>query len=303
MCGIVGLLLRKDGLRPALGEMTLPMFHCMAERGPDSAGLAVWNPPQGGSVRRYSLFSFDRGIDWTHLGATFEAETGTKGKIESVDNHAVLTAEMAPDAFTAWVERHRQRILLLSAGRAVDVYKDMGNPVEIAGRYKFGAIRGTHAIGHTRMATESAISPAHAHPYTAGEDFCLVHNGSLSNPYMTRRRLEAKGLRFQTDNDTEAACRLIEWRLREGDTLERAVGSAIEALDGFYTLLMATPDTMVLVRDAFACKPGVVAETDDYVAVASEFRSLAELPGIAGAKIYEPDPEVIYTWTLPSTAA
>src|SRR5262249_20371920 len=159
-------------------------------------------------------------------------------------------------------------------------FKDEGHPREIAERYQFSKLNATHAVGHTRMATESAVSPAHAHPFTAGEDFCLVHNGSLSNPYSIRRKLERKGIEFETDNDTEACCRFIEWRLRSGDSLEEAIEKSSQELDGFFTFLMATADKMLLVRDAFACKPAVVAETDGYVAVSSEFRSLAHLPDI-----------------------
>jgi glutamate synthase domain-containing protein 1 len=187
---------------------------------------------------------------------------------------------------------------LLSAGRSIDVYKDEGHPEQIARRYSFSSLQGTHAVGHTRMATESAVSPAHAHPFTAGEDFCLVHNGSLSNPYSIRRKLEKRGVRFETDNDTEAACRFLEWRMREGDTLEQALELAFGELDGFYTLLMATADKLVLVRDAFACKPAVVAETDAYVAISSEYRALAHLPGVKEARIFEPAPEQIYSWTI-----
>ena len=110
--------------------------------------------------------------------------------------------------------------------------------------------------------------------------------------------LEAKGIHFETDNDTEAACRFLEWRMSEGDTLEDALKTAFAELDGFYTLLMATSDKIVLVRDAFACKPAVVAETDDYVAIASEFRSLAHLPGVHNARLFEPMPEEIYAWNV-----
>jgi amidophosphoribosyltransferase len=148
------------------------------------------------------------------------------------------------------------------------------------------------------MATESAVSPAHAHPFTAGEDFCLVHNGSLSNPNSVRQTLERKGIEFETDNDTEAGCRFLEWRLREGDTLEEAIETSFSALDGFFTFLMATSEKMVLVRDAFACKPAVVAETGDYIAVASEFRALAHLPDIKSANVFEPMPEQIYSWSV-----
>jgi amidophosphoribosyltransferase len=148
------------------------------------------------------------------------------------------------------------------------------------------------------MATESQVSPAHAHPFTAGEDFCLVHNGSLSNPYSLRRLLEEEDLEFETDNDSEAACRFLQWRMRKGDTIEQALGSAFEKIDGFYTFLIGTANQMVLVRDPFACKPAVVAETDQYVAISSEFRSLAHLPGVAEANIFEPLPEQIYVWRV-----
>jgi glutamate synthase domain-containing protein 1 len=146
------------------------------------------------------------------------------------------------------------------------------------------------------MATETAVTPARAHPFTAGEDFCLVHNGSLSNPYSVRRKLEPLGIKFETDNDTEAACRFLEWRMREGDGLETALEKGFDELDGFYTFLMGTRDELALVRDAFSCKPAIVAETDDYVAISSEFRSLAKLPGVKNANIFEPKPEQIYIW-------
>ena len=109
---------------------------------------------------------------------------------------------------------------MLSVGRSIEVYKDEGTPAELTERYQFATLTGSHAVGHTRMATESAVSPPHAHPFTAGEDFSLVHNGSLSNPYMLRRMLEAEGTAFETDNDTEAACRFMEWRMRGATILE-----------------------------------------------------------------------------------
>jgi glutamate synthase domain-containing protein 1 len=187
-------------------------------------------------------------------------------------------------------------VVVLSQGHRIELYKDTGAPGSIAERYGFAKRAGSHAVGHTRMATESAVTPAHAHPFTAGEDFCLVHNGSLSNPYRVRRRLEPLGIHFETDNDTEAACRFLEWRMREGDGIEAALTRGFEELDGFFTFLIGTRDGMSLVRDPFACKPAIVAETDDYVAVASEFRSLAHLPGVSKAKLFEPQPRTIYHW-------
>ena len=209
-----------------------------------------------------------------------------------------LTTSISPEKVRSWLAENFPELHLLAVGRSIELYKDEGHPAEIAARYRFSQLTGTHAVGHTRMATESAVTPAHAHPYTAGEDFCLVHNGSLSNPWSLRRMLEKKGIHFETDNDTEAACRFLEWRMSQGDTLEEALQKAFTELDGFYTLLMATADKMVLVRDAFACKPAIIGETKDYVAVSSEFRSLAHLPGIHQARLFEPVPEEIYSWNV-----
>jgi len=296
MCGIVGLLIKNPSLRPALGEMISPMLVCMGDRGPDSAGLAVFSEPVAGAMRRYSIYDPGGKLAWPDFQEHCRQELGVEGRLFPRGNHAVLQAVLPADRLKPWLAAAYPHLHVLSVGRSIDVYKDMGHPREIAQRYRFPQMPGSHAVGHTRMATESAVSPAHAHPFTAGEDFCLVHNGSLSNPHSIRRKLEKRGIRFETDNDTEAACRFLEWRMSEGDTLEQAIAQAFIELDGFYTLLMATADKLVLVRDAFACKPAVAAETDDYVAIASEFRSLAHLPGIKDAKLFEPAPERIYSW-------
>ena len=257
--------------------------------------LPGWGRSVGGDS---ACFAASRGFDWLKLGKAFERDTACEGNLSWIENHGRLVSSIAPETLGEWLAREFPSVHLLSVGRSIEVYKDMGHPAEIARRYGFSGIAASHCVGHTRMATESAVSPAHAHPFTAGEDFCLVHNGSLSNPWSLRRRLEKRGVDFETDNDTEAACRFLEWRMREGESLEDALKAAFIELDGFYTLLMATAEKVVLVRDAFACKPAVVAETDDYVAVSSEFRSLAHLPGIRSADLFEPAPEEIYSWSL-----
>jgi glutamate synthase domain-containing protein 1 len=298
MCGIIGLLMKNKADQASLGRLMTPMFDCMAERGPDSAGLAVFEPPVAAGLRRFNLFAAERTCDWGTLFADFQKQTGASFQFVALENHAVLVSSVDPATLRNWLAECAPSHHLLSVGRQIDVYKDEGHPSEIARRYHFAELAGSHCVGHTRMATESAVSPAHAHPFTAGEDFCLVHNGSLSNPYMLRRKLEAQGLHFETDNDTEAACRFIEWRMQQGQDLDQALHTAFVELDGFYTLLIATNDQMTLVRDAFACKPAVVAETDRYVAISSEFRSLAHLPGVETANIFEPLPEVIYSWKV-----
>lgn len=297
MCGIVGLLLKNPALRPRLGELMVPMLIGMTERGPDSAGLAVFTEPDGLDYK-LSLYAGTHRVDWDSLLAQVRAALPGEHELRVASNHAVLTTGAAPEMAEQWIEANVPEVTVLSVGRSIDLYKDTGAPAQVAERYGFSGLRGTHLVGHTRMATESAVTPAHAHPFTAGHDFCLVHNGSLSNPHLVRRKLEPYGIAFETDNDTEAACRYFEWRLREGDDLATAVRRGFEELDGFYTFLMGTQDELALVRDAFACKPAIVAETDDYVAVASEFRSLSHLPGVRHAKLFEPKPQEVYSWRI-----
>jgi glutamate synthase domain-containing protein 1 len=298
MCGIVGLLVKKPQLRESLGELMVPMLIGMSDRGSDSAGLAVFTQTLAQSERKYSLYSGGNDFNWAGLAENFQTHFGVTPDIETQANHAVLICDIAPNVVKQWFKQYHPQLHILSVGRTIDLYKDTGKPADVATRYHFKSLKGSHLVGHTRMATESAVTPAHAHPFTAGEDFCLVHNGSLSNANQIRRKLEPRGIHFETDNDTEAACRFLEWRMGEGDDLETALKQGFEELDGFYTFLMGTADKLALVRDAFACKPAIVAETNDYVAIASEFRSLAHLPDVNHAHIYEPAPEEMYVWTV-----
>lgn len=295
MCGIVGLLVRRPPLRERLGELMVPMLIGMTERGPDSAGLAVFGNPVGPDERKISLYCADPAFSWGRL-ADEAAERFEGVSLEVNANHGTLKTSSSPKAVVDWLKEAYPDVHVLSVGRSIDLYKDIGTPAAVAERYAFKDFTGSHVVAHTRMATESAVTLENAHPYTAGEDWCIVHNGSLSNPNSIRRKLEKQGIVFDGDCDTEAASRYLEWRLREGDDLQQAIGRAFNEFDGFYTFLMGTADTLALVRDPFACKPAVVAEHEDYVAVASEFRSLAHLPGVKHAHIFEPRPAEIYAW-------
>ena len=262
MCGIVGLLVKKPGLRASLGKLMVPMLTGMTERGPDSAGLAVYTTPVSARQRKLSLYSGQHAIDWSALLERIGEVFAGEHDVVTHGNQAVLTTDADADALVPWLKRNEPLVAVLSVGQSIDLYKDVGAPADIARRYEFEALEGSHLVAHTRMATESAVTPAHAHPFTAGRDFCLVHNGSLSNPHLVRKHLEPLGIEFETDNDTEAACRFFEWRLREGDDLRQAVAQGFRELDGFYTFLMGTRNEMLIVRDAFACKPAVIAESD-----------------------------------------
>jgi glutamate synthase domain-containing protein 1 len=275
-----------------------PMLIGMTSRGPDSAGVAIFGDPLQGDLHKLSLFWSQGDADWKHLSEEFAAEYPGKHAWVNTGRHSALTTAAPPAEVRAWLSDAAPEIYVLSVGRSIDLYKDTGTPADIVARYQLNKVTGTHVVAHTRMATESAVTPAHAHPFTAGQDFCLVHNGSLSNPHLVRKKLEPLGIEFVTDNDTEAACRFFEWRMREGDDLKTALEHGFDELDGFYTLLMGTKDQLALIRDPFACKPAVVAEHDDYVAIASEFRSLAHLPDVKNAHVFEPSPKEMYVWKV-----
>ena len=297
MCGIVGLLLKNPSLRPHLGALMVPMLIGMTERGPDSSGMAVFTERVAAGERKISLYCADPSFDWLRFESTLR-EFVADASFEIKANHCILATRVDPPQVRAWLAREYPAVHVLSVGRSIDLYKDVGLPAEVAARYAFGELAGTHLVGHTRMATESAVTPENAHPYTAGEDWCLVHNGSLANPGSLRRKLEKLGSRFDSDCDTEGACRYLHWRLESGESLETALEHAFEDFDGFFTFLMGTGDKLALVRDPFACKPAVVAETEDYVAIASEFRSLAHLPGVKHADLFEPKPAEVYSWSV-----
>ena len=298
MCGIVGLFLKSDKLERELGRHLSAMLVEMTDRGPDSAGIALYGRPLGANAAKVTLYHRQGDFDWPALGAELGAALGAGVAIEAKGNAAVATlAASQLDPARTWLKRHKPDVFVTSWGAAVEIYKDMGLPKEVVDRYRLGAAHGTHGIGHTRMATESAVTTEHSHPFAAAADICLVHNGSLSNHNRLRRWLERHGQSFDSDNDTEVAARYFAFRLGEGATLKEAFEAGLKDLDGFYTFAIGTRDGFAVMRDSFACKPAVMAETDDWVAMGSEFRALAALPGIAAASIWEPAPEIVYSWT------
>jgi amidophosphoribosyltransferase len=298
MCGIIGLFLKNPALRPNLGSAVKTMLIGMTERGPDSAGIAIYRQPVNGDLTKLTVFHPDPQYRWPEVADELGEAMNAKVDTEVRGNHAVVKVA-APQALArAWLRQHRPELKVMGYGRLMEVYKDTGLPVEVLAEYDVEAMEGTHAIGHTRMATESAVTTEHSHPFTAAPDMCLVHNGSLSNHNNLRKWLRHRGHEFETDNDSEVAARYFAHRLGEGATLAEALEAGLRDLDGFYTFTMGTVDGFAVLRDGIACKPAVLAESDDWVAMASEYRSLANLPGIETARIWEPKPAVVYTWTL-----
>ncbi len=281
MCGIVGLFLKRDGMEAALGALLAGMLGTMRDRGPDSSGFAVYGA-EGPLVK-------------LTVRAGAEVALSDLGRVERRDSHSVLlVAEEAVASVRD--ELARRGAVVVGQGRRMELYKEVGLPEEVSARFGLPGMSGTHGIGHTRMATESAVTTDGAHPYTTGSDQCLVHNGSLSNHNALRRRLVREGFRFQTENDTEVAAAYLSWRMREGDGLEGALRAGLRDLDGFYTFVVGTRTGFAVLRDPVCCKPAVMAETEDWVAFGSEYRALVDLPGIEGARVWEPEPATVYAW-------
>jgi len=296
MCGIVGLFLKDPKLEPQLGALLTDMLITMTDRGPDSAGIAIYGRPEKGRAK-LTVQSADPDADFASLTDDLGRAIAAKVTGHVKDTHMVL--ELPEDRLDA--ARHamrdlRPRAKVMSAGEGIEIYKEVGLPKDVAARFDVARMSGTHGIGHTRMATESAVTTMGAHPFSTGSDQCLVHNGSLSNHNSVRRVLKQAGMTFETENDTEVAAAFISHKLQEGAKLGEAMEATLTDLDGFFTFVVGTKNGFGVVRDPIACKPAVMAETDDYVAFGSEYRALVNLPGIENARIWEPEPATVYFW-------
>ena len=294
MCGIVGLFIKNPALESELGALVAPMLSEMTERGPDSAGMAVYRDPNDKGCK-VTVLSQKLDFDW----ASFEKAVSSHfslNKFTVTQNHAVLSMNNSLSEVEQWLASNWTDLSVTSAGTNIEIFKGKGNPADFIKQFDIKNMTGTHALGHTRMATESAITTEHSHPFSTGQDLCLVHNGSLSNHNRLRETLKRAGVQFKTDNDSEVAAGYLSWRLSEGDDLDEALNHAIEDLDGFYTFAIGTKDGFAVMRDPIGCKPAIMAETDDWAAMSSEYRAIATLPGAENARIWEPEPTQIYSW-------
>ena len=297
MCGIVGLFTKNPTIEAKLGDYLSSMLIEMTDRGPDSAGVALYRDPAPEGSVKLSLFAAEPNYPWRQLAKDLGQELGDKAEIEVRGSHAIVVAHESVAVLRAWLAHHHPELRIMSAGSTIEIFKEKGLPEEVVTRFDLRQVSGSHALGHTRMATESAVTTEHSHPFSTGVDLCLVHNGSLSNHNRLREELRKKGVEFQTDNDTEVAAGYLTYHLREGASIEEALEAGLKELDGFYTFAIGTRDGFAVLRDPFACKHAVLAETDDYVAMATEFRAIAGLPGADKASIWEPVPGRIYSWS------
>ena len=273
------------------------MLEQLSFRGPDSAGVAFYRDPAPPGSCKISLCSPTAAVDWSAVGDQLGVSVGETSSPRVRASHAIFVVAAEIEDVHGWLAEHHPELLLMSAGSSIEIYKQAGPPAEFVRRFQIEQIDGSHALGHTRMATESRVTTAGSHPFSTGEDLCLVHNGSLSNHNNLRRELRRHGVGFATENDSEVAAGYLMWRLGEGDTLAEALESSLAELDGFFTFAVGTVDGFAVLRDPVACKPAVMAETDDWVAIASEYRAISTLPGAADAEVWEPEPGQVYSWS------
>jgi glutamate synthase domain-containing protein 1 len=296
MCGIAGLYTKTPDMRVELGTHIAAMLEQLSSRGPDSAGVAFYRDPAPTGSCKVSLCSQALNPRWEVLASELEHEFKEAALTGVRATHATFVVGEDADRVQAWLRSEHPELTPMSAGTTIEIYKEAGPPSDFVDRFALAGIAGSHALGHTRMATESRVTTEHSHPFSTGLDLCLVHNGSLSNHNRLRRALQREGIRFQTDNDSEVAAGYLTWRMREGATLEQALEGCLDDLDGFYTFAVGTADGFAVLRDPIACKPAVMAETDQWAAMASEYRAIAVLPGAEDAVSWEPEPGHVYSW-------
>ncbi|OEC33954.1 amidophosphoribosyltransferase [Pseudomonas cuatrocienegasensis] len=302
MCGIVGLYLKNPALESQLGALFEPMLLAMTDRGPDSAGFAIYGDEVKDGWIKLTLQSTAAEVDYQALMGALEGCLGCSLDWFQNASAAVLKTNAEEAAVRAVLAELAPEVRVMSVGQSIEILKGMGLPKDISERFSLATMQGSHIIGHTRMATESAVTMEGSHPFSTGQDLCLVHNGSLSNHFRLRQELRRHGIAFETDNDTEVAAGYLTWRLREGDSLKEALDHSLGDLDGFFTFAIGTRDGFAVIRDPIACKPAILAETDDYVAMASEYQALSSLPGIDKARVWEPEPATLYIWERPRAA-
>ncbi|WP_067826047.1 class II glutamine amidotransferase [Nocardia inohanensis] len=304
MCGIVGLHLRDPALYPRLGELLTGMLDQMCDRGPDSAGMAVYGDPLWSPPGTVTVTLLDCPLPAPVLAEKLTAALGVPITARSyaptmLVNGPAQPGECADGHAAALAESIRTLVpgvRVIGFGETLTVLKGIGNPTELAHGFGLPQAQGWQGVAHTRMATESAVTAAGSHPFSVGPGQCLVHNGSFSNHMSIKHELQRAGVEFDSENDTEVGARFVARQLAEGADLEKSLLLLNDVFDGFYTLLVSTSDSFAVVRDVIACKPAVIAETDRWVAMASEYRALADLPGIEQARIFEPEPEEVYVW-------
>jgi glutamate synthase domain-containing protein 1 len=300
MCGIAGILYKGVGEEGASGEALVAMLDGCQHRGPDSTGFALYGPTDRGQLRlRFIVGSGDEAL--TAVARIKRALLDYSAMIVSEEivgtNYRLTVAYDGVLKPFAYAMEHASKVV--SIGASLEIIKDVGSALEVDESYNVHDYRGTHGLGHVRLATESEVKPEAAHPFwaTGFADVAIVHNGQITNYWKMRRRLEQRGFEFTTDNDSELIAVYLADNLAQGSSLGQALGSSIDDLDGTFSFLVSTEDEIGYAKDRLAVKPMIMYENEDLVALASEEVSLNRLfPGQA-LNTYEPPPGTFKTWS------
>lgn len=302
MCGIAGIIYRHPQLYHQLGTDLLSLIQPLESRGPDSCGVGLYNQPVAPHQIKILLLAAKK-VQW-EVVRQWLTQLGEIAKFETVGNGKRVTLQ-PKEGQTFNLEELRINLAanfqvhLISLGQQLEIYKEVGAAENLFQRFDLKNFVGSHGIGHTRMATESIVDTHHSHPFTSAPDLCIVHNGQISNYYKLRYSLENQGIKFETNNDSEALAHYIHHQLLRNNPLEQSLQNLLKAIDGTYTFLVATADKIALVRDKFAAKPAVIYESEKMIAIASEYRCFLNLPNFdSTANIYEPDAGEIKIWSI-----
>jgi len=292
MCGIAGIIHKQAGKGVNIGEQMTSMLQALKHRGPDSTGYAMYGEDDGNQIMRFKV------AEAADLEGSYDIHAEIEGRLALIDSRlAELGVKVVKkESPTEYAHRYEiefsgdmkkvadfvediEGVEILSIGNSLELVKDLGDAATVSGQYGLDGFNGTHAIGHTRMATESDVDIRSAHPYWAYpfSDVAVVHNGQLTNYWTNRRALERKGHRFSSNCDSELIAVYIADRMNQGDDLETAMKDSVEYLDGVFTYLVATKDELGMAKDVMAAKPMVVYEGDDMIALASEEVAIRKL--------------------------
>jgi len=301
MCGIAGILYKSASMtrNVSTGTALVDMLDGCQHRGPDSTGFALYGEPREDQLRmRFFVGSGDEATQAVaqikKILAAHEAEIVED---EVVGNNYRVVIDFDGDIQKLSYDlEHAAKVI--SIGRSLEILKDIGTAHQVDDVYHVQSFSGTHGLGHVRLATESDVKPEAAHPFwaTGFADIAIVHNGQITNYWKMRRRLEQRGFEFHTDNDSELIAVYLADKMQQGISLEDALKTSIEDLDGTFSFLVSTKDEIGYAKDRLAVKPMVMYEDDNMVAIASEEVSLNKLfPGRA-LKTMEPAPGTFQTW-------
>ncbi len=300
MCGIAGIMYKTRGTLGATGKALIDMLDGCQHRGPDSTGFALYGATAEGRLRlRFFVAEGDEaGAAVDRIQASLAEHGASIVEDQTVGNNYRCTVTFSGDIRKfAYAMEHAAKVI--SIGSSLEIVKDVGSAHEVDDRYSVHDFRGTHGLGHVRLATESDVKPEASHPFwaTGFADVAIVHNGQITNYWKMRRRLERRGFEFTTDNDSELIAVYLADKMSQGISLRDALATSIDDLDGTFSFLASTRDEIGYAKDRLAAKPMILYETDDLIAVASEEVSLNRLfPGQALSTM-EPPPGTFNTWS------